>query len=309
MSGVDISKLQNYAETHKAELLMLAVTSVSEIMNHFNVIPGIKDKHTLTTLEMKKLLKPYKKDWAPQDAAALVPRTLRVEVGQVEIEEEPLQYRKTYLAHLMKTGVNSEDHPFEKDFLEAVVKQVNADINDDLLFNGVRNAAGTNPADVNDGFLKIIADEVLAGNLTPIATGPIMPSNAVAVLKGMYRAIPKGFRRSAVKMYVSFDIYDAYCDNYQSINNTLPYNTKYEQITLEGSAGKCELVPLSGMGESERVIIAPQSNMCVGVDLESDQESIDITKGINPKVIGIFMALAFGVQIASLKAVWVNELA
>lgn len=308
MSAVNITALQQYCEEHKSELLMLAVTSTQEMMQHFNVIPGIKDKYVLTTLEMKKLLKPYAKDWnATDDKADLVPRTLRVEVGQVELEEEPMKYRKTYLGKLMKTGVNPDDHPFEKDFLEAISRQVSADINDDLVMFGERDAAGTDPADVNDGFLTIVAAEITALNLTPITTGAIDSTNGVGKLKTMYRAIPKGYRRRTVNMYVSYETYDAYCDNYQSINNALPYNTKYEQIFLEGSGGKCALVPLSSMGDSGRVIISPMENMCIGVDLESDQEDVTITQGINPKVIGYFLALAFGVQIASLKAIWVNE--
>ena len=314
MSAVNISALQQYCETHKMELLTLATTDAREIFEHFNVIPGIKDRHVLTTLEMKKLLKPYSKDWnAAADKAALVPRTLQVEVGQVELEEEPLRYRKTYLAKLMQTGVNPTDHPFEKELMEAIARQVNTDINDDLIFHGVRNEAGVNPADVNNGFLKIITDETTppaAGvnpNLVPIATGIIDSTNAVTKLKAMYRAIPKGYRSRLLKMYISHDIYDAYCDHYQSLNNSLPYNTEFEKVYLEGSAQKCELVPLSAMGTSKRVIMAPKENMCLGIDLESDQEEVTVTQGINPKVIGIFMALAFGVQIASLKAVWVND--
>ena len=308
MSAVNITAIQQYAETHKMELLTLATTDAREIFEHFTVIPGIKDKHTLTTLEMKKLLKPYKKDWAADaNKADLVPRTLRVEVGQVELEEEPMKYRKTYLAKLMQGGVNPTDHPFEKELLEAIARQTNADINDDLIFNGVRNEAGLNPADVNDGFFKIIEDEIAAAKLVPIATGVIDSTNAVAKLKAMYRAIPAGYRRRPVKMYMSHDTYDAYCDNYQAAHGNLPYNDKFEKIFLEGSAQKCELVPLSAVGTSPRVVIAPKENMCIGIDLESDQEEVSITQGINPKVIGIFLALAFGVQIASLKAIWVND--
>lgn len=308
MSAVDITKLQQYCEEYKKDLIMLAVTSASEMMQHFNVIPGIKDKYTLTTLEMKKLLKPYKKDWSPDDEkAALVPRTLRVEIGQVELEEEPLKYRKTYLGHLMRTGVNPDDHPFEKDFLESIVRQVGADINDELVFFGERDPDGSDPASVNDGFFKIIEDAITANELTPITIGAIDSTNAVAKLKLFYRSIPKAYRRKDVNMYMSYDKYDAYCDNYQAENGALPYNTRYEKLTLEGSGGRCTLVPLSAMGDSERIIISPRENMCIGVDLESDQEDVQITKGINPKVVGFFLALAFGVQIASLRAVWVND--
>lgn len=310
---MDITALEQYCKTYKSELLALAVTNAREIFEHFNVIPGVKDRHQLTTLEMQKLLKPYKKDWVAGNAGALKPRTLQVEVGQIEVEEEPMQYRKTYLGQVLSGGVNPEDHPFEAFLMESIAKQANADINDDLIFKGVRNAAGTSPADVNDGFLKIISDNIYnattnpSGEITPIATGVIDSTNAVTKLKAMYRAVPAAYRSKQLKMYVSHDIYDAYCDHYQTLNGSLPYNTEFEKTFLEGSGRRCELVPLSGMGTSSRVIIAPRENMCIGVDLESDQEEVTVTKGINPKVVGFYMALAFGVQIASFKALWVND--
>lgn len=315
VQSTDVSKLAAYAEKYRAELIGLAVTGTADFQKHFNLIPGIADKFIMTHMQMKKLLKPYKTDWNPNaDKATLVPRTLRVEVGQVELEEEPEAYRKTFLAERLKPGASgATQHPFEQFFLEQIMLRIAHDLNMDTLFYGVKNSNGTLPKDVNDGFHKIIDTEITAGNISTargnmIGTGSITNSNAVSKLKTFYRSIAKEWRSAMLKLYISHDIYDKYCDDYQAQNNSLPYNTAFNKTFLEGSNQMCELVPLSSMRDSQRLILAPQWNMAIGVDTMSAQEEVLVRQGNNPKTLQFFAKLAFGVQIQSLRAMWVNEL-
>ena len=312
LNTVDITKIQQYAEKFQPGLVKIAVTD-NEVFQKLDVISGVKDKFTMTTLRFQRLLRPYKRDWNPAtDAANLVPRTGRVEVGEIMLEEEPMVYRKTYLGHILKKGVNPKDHPFEKDFLEGISRQAASDFNDITAFWGVRNAAGTGPADVNDGFFTIIDAEITAGNISVakknmINTGLINSTNAVSKLKAFYRAacdINPALRGKDMKLKISHTIMDAYNDNYQLENGALPYNTKFEKTFLEGSGNKCELVPLTGMGTTPRIILTPEWNMSVLTDLESDQEKVSVTTGINPKVVGFYLAAAYGVQIWTLNDVF-----
>lgn len=311
-NATDISALQQYAEKFAPQLLKIAVTD-NEIFQKFTPVTGIKDKYTMTTLRFQRLLRPYTRDWDPAtDKAKLKPRTGRVEVGEVMLEEEPLSYRKTYLGNIMKKGVNPKDHPFEKDFMEGMSRQAASDFNDVTAFWGVYNAVGTDAIDVNDGIFTIIDAEIAAGNISvakenQISTGAIDATNAVAKLKSFYRkacTINPALRGKDIKLYISYTVMDAYNDNYQTDNGSLPYNTQFEKTFLEGSANKCELVPMTGMGITERIILTPEWNMGVLTDLQSDQESIDITTGINPKVVGYHLAAAYGVQIWTLNDVF-----
>jgi len=307
-NATDITALQQYAEKFSKGLLKIAVTD-NEVFRKLDVVAGVKDKFTMTTLRFQRLLRPYKRDWDPAtDKAKLTPRTLRVEIGEIMLEEEPLAYRKSYLGHIMKKGVNPADHPFEKDFLEGISRQAAADFNDITAFFGVRNAEGTGPADVNDGFFTIIDAEITADNISVakknmINTGDIDSTNAVAKLKAFYRAacaINPALRGKKITLKMSHEIMDAYNDNYQSLNGSLPYNKEFEKTFLEGSSKNCTLEPLTGMGTTKRIILTVDWNMSIGTDLESDQESVSITKGINPKVVGFYLAAAYGVQIWTL---------
>ncbi|NQU35923.1 MAG: hypothetical protein HQ521_22055 [Bacteroidetes bacterium] len=309
---VDITALQQYAEKYGKGLLKIAVTD-NEAFQKLDVVAGVKDKFTMTTLRFQRLLRPYKRDWDPAtDKANLVPRTLRVEIGEIMLEEEPMAYRKTYLGQVMKKGVNPTDHPFEKDFLEGISRQAASDFNDITAFWGIRNAAGTGPADVNDGFFTIIDAEIALNTISValknmINTAAIDLTNAVAKLKAFYRAaceINPALRGKKVKLLISHTIMDAYNDNYQALNQALPYNKEFEKTFLEGSGHNCILEPMTGMGTTKRIILTVDWNMSVGTDLESDQESVSITKGINPKVVGFYLAAAYGVQIWTLNDVF-----
>lgn len=318
VNATDITALQQYAEKFQKGLIKIAVTD-NEVFQKLDVVAGIKDKYTMTTLRFQRLLRPYKRDWDPAvDKVNLKPRTLRVEVGEVMLEEEPMAYRKTYLGHIMKKGVNPKDHPFEKDFLEGISRQAASDFNDVTAFWGVHDPAGDAPEDVNDGFFTIIDAEVTAGNISVakknlIETGAIDSTNAVAKLKAFYRAacaINPALRGKEIKLRISHEVMDAYNDNYQDMNGSLPYNTKFEKTFLEGSGRKCTLEPLTGMGTSKRIILTTDWNMLVGTDLESDQENVKVTTGINPKVVGFYLAAAYGVQFATLNDVFfTNEAA
>lgn len=311
--AVNISLIQQYAETFKKELLGVVLLSSKELSDNFTLVTGIKDKFTVTSLQFQKLLKPYAKAWDPQaNKATLIPRTLRVELAQVELEEEPLAYRKIYLGTMLQKGVNPADHPFERFFLDGIVKKMSEDICLDVAFNGIRNASGTDPVDVVDGIYKILdlaiaANEISVAKGNLIVTGTIDDTNAVDKLKAFYRALPKAYKAVMTNMYVPYDVYDAYCDHYQALNGALPYNQSFDHVYLEGSNGRCKLTKMAGMTDSNRIFVTQKENVYYGVDLESDQDQIKITTGINPKVIGFFACFALGFQFAVIESVFTNE--
>jgi hypothetical protein len=306
MSAIDKTALDNYCRDYKHELLSLALLDKA-LFDDFNVLPGIKDELVLTTFQFKSLLKPYTKTWSPAaDQGKLTPRKLKVQLGKVELEEEPLKYRNTYLAKLLKAGTNPTDHPFEQFFTQEIMRKIKDDIKRYLIWNGVLDPSGSDASDVNDGFHTIIAAEITALKLTPIVTGAITSSNAIDKFKGMYRALPKEYREIPIGIYCSYAEFDAYCDHYQSKNQALPYNTQFEQVYLEGSNKLAVFKPQSGYGTSHRVIMTPTENLCIGVDLESDQEKIGVMQN-SPWAVMFYALMAHGVQIGTLEALFVND--
>ncbi len=320
-NAVNISLIQQYAEQHQRELLNLAVMN-TEVFQHMDVVAGVTDKYTMTELEFEKIFKPYAKAWNPDaNKAKLTPRTGRVEIGQVELEEEPVAYRKTYLGSVLKKGVNPQNHPFEKEFLEGIIKRVSNDINDDLaMFGNIELRKSGNPAisksvkAINDGFITIIDKEIALGNISKakknlIDTGIITASDAVEQLKMFYRKACEtnpSLRSQEINLYCSYAVKDAYEDNYQEEKGPIVYNTAFEQGFLEGSARKCRMIPMSALGTSSRIMLGPEKNFKVLVDQSSDQEKITIWQP-NPKVMGFLLLAAIGFEFMTLNALWTNE--
>lgn len=308
---VDISALDAYGKQHKAEILGVA-TMPDEVTSHMTLIPGIKDKYEVNTLTFSKLVKPYVKDWSPSQKGGIEPRVLRVEVGQVELEEEPNQYRKTWMGQLMQQGVNESDHPFEAAFNMEIAKKVKEDIALDLVWRGIRNASGTTPSDLNNGFFKLIDDAIAASTLTVanghvIETGALTEANIIDKLRLMWKSLPAAYRRQPVKMFLSHTNYYKYIEAYQAEHGALPYNTSVNKQYLDVSGNMCELVPQAGFGETDRIVVGPQSNFLYGVDLVSDQENITVFNPGNPKTVGYYLSFAIGFQFATENAIWVND--
>lgn len=322
ISKTQLDALEGYCRDHMKELLTVAMLS-GEWKKNYNLMAGIKDELMLTALVLKSVVKPWIKDWNPKASTGdLIPRILKVRMGQVEEEEVPTAYRNSWLAKQLTGGVDSTDHPFEAELLMAIIAQINEDIYLKALWDGVYDAAGVDPEDLFNGFNTIINAEVTAGNIsaTPNGTnklkwanlhptGTIDATNAVDKLKKMYRDVTKAakaYKDKPMNAYISTDVYDFYCDDYQASFGALPYNTQYEKVTLEGSRGLLTLVPEPAQSVVQRVAMTPKENMIYGVDLDSDQESLIVRQGNNLKAIQIFGEFAAGVQIGTLQAFFLN---
>jgi hypothetical protein len=319
----ELDALEGFCREYKMELLTVAMMG-GDWIDNYEFMAGIKDELLLTTLVMKKVAKPWKVAWNPKETTAnLIPRTLKVRKGQIEELEVPVNYRNSWLGKKLQAGIDSMDNPIERELLTAIVAQLNEDIYLDALWGGVYDAEGTDPVDLFDGFNRIIDVEIAAGKIsatpdntnklkwpTLYPTGAIDATNAVDKLKKFYRdcvRFAKAMKRVKMDMYISTDIYDFYCDDYQATHGSLPYNTQYEKIFLEGSRGLVTLLAEPAQDNENRIVLTQKSNLIYGVDLESDQEDLLVRRDNNPKQVQIFGEFVAGVQIGTLQGLFVNE--
>ena len=84
-----------------------------------------------------------------------------------------------------------------------------------------------------------------------------------------------------------------------SRTGVIPYNTKYNQPTVEGSNGKLIFCPLSNKTDSKYIHISPKISMLYGYDQMGDVESVDVEK-FEPFVLSYIATMFFGVQFESL---------
>ena len=112
------------------------------------------------------------------------------------------------------------------------------------------------------------------------ATGVMTASDIGDKLLAMWRSRPETFRRKNSKLFMSADLVDMYADWYEAKYTFVAgvgvteSHTKY----LRGTAGKCEIVPVYGLGQdSQFVLLTTQQNMCYGFDKESDLRAVNGT--------------------------------
>ena len=157
------------------------------------------------------------------------------------------------------------------------------------------------------GFGKIIADEVLAGNLTEVATGPIDATNAYDQFTAMFRKHTPVVRKGVygkVFTYCAMDGYESLMDNYE--DKVKKNFEEVDGITYLPKTDRVNIIkPVSWLNGSGRLITTLNGNLQAGTDLLSDMNVINNI--LTHYTIQSSISFMFGTQIKDLAAIRVND--
>lgn len=148
------------------------------------------------------------------------------------------------------------------------------------------------------GFGKIIADEITATKLTPVATGAVNGTNAYSKFIQMYRALPEPVKMGLVGqavIYCSMTDYEFLLDDYE---NQISKNFEVvDGITyLAKTDRKCQVKPVSWLSGSRRLIATVTGNLVAGTDELGDMNSIKTIEEMYTVQAGITFVLGFQIQ-------------
>lgn len=298
--------LAKSAQKFRKELLMMPVIALQVSLAHMTLRTGIRGKETVGQLSGSMEIGPY--DASRQDSTALnaVGRELETFFGSVIKNFEPNSVAQSIYGDSILSGEGLKDTQIVQMVVAYLAKQVSKKLND-ALWSAVRNPAGTTSATLFNGYDTITAAEIAAetpgisvakGNLYEF-TAAITSSNAVDKLKTFFRAASDELQGEKTKLFMPKSIYNAYVDDYQATNGSVPYNKEFKKTFLEGSDDMCELVALSNKKNSPYLHLTTKGNMLVGVDQESNQEKISVEKHA-AFIVQFAMAMFFGVQFESI---------
>ncbi len=295
--------------TKNAKKLIMTLLQGLGFLDQVNPMYNVKGSVALTKLTVANGWRPY--DVTLEDTAGAAgdltytKRTLTTHTGVRVIKIDPQIYKDTWMNEYMgpSSAKPKERVPFATFVWDAVIKKVAAEI-DESIYLAEHNAVGTTAADVTTGWGKIIADEITALNITPVATGAINNTNAVAKFEQVYKALPVAYKSAPTKMYCSIDNWENYQENYDA---THPHSNQAEASRrfIRFSRSKCEIVPATWMGTSNRLICTPQSNLVFGTNVLSDLNTINTVEKLFSLTAGIKAEI--GCQIADLDALVVND--
>jgi len=211
---------------------------------------------------------------------------------------DPEEFRNTYLATMALEGVG-----FAQAANEQIAKEYLAAIMNDVLLLGVRNGAGTTAAAIADGWGTIIAAEITATNITPVATGALTTANAVTKVEEMVAAFPTWMREyeTPIIMYCSYATMDKYVAHYRTLNGFKLDTSVKGDYALDGK--NAILRPASFMKTSGRIIATVQNNLVFGTNIEQ----IQVAASVRRNVIESRPMMPVGCQIQDLDALVVND--
>lgn len=302
MSTPNLSALAAYGGAYEKKLFATLMQEL-DIAKDITVMPGIKNKLNLTKLKVGNGVRPYREDFDSSDDDLMYSGTaLEVEMIKRDIKINPLKYRDTWQAEVMAKGVNPTEIPFAQFVWDQVMKSFWAEINNNA-YAAVYNANGTTAVAIANGFRKLIADAITDVKTTPVVTGVLTNVNAVAKVEQMVKAMPIPYRKAGFKVYVNYDNWDLYCEDYRERYK------KYLEADTNGSyfvdrtARKVEIIPATWLGSSNRIICTPKENLLLGTDLMS----ATMTNFIRHEIVEARVLFPIGFQVRDWDAIKVND--
>lgn len=303
--------LINGGINYRKELLTMPVAMLDEVLPFASIRTGIQGKIIGGTLSTNAELRPYKTDKNAQtDATTITPYEWETFLGDVVKEFDPNAILGTLYTEL------TNKKPTDREITRLVALEMAKKVGESLynnLFTAVRDASGLTTAALFNGWSTQIAAAVTASTLTSalknyqdLTATAITSENVGDVLKLAWRALDPQLKKQRVNLMLPVSILEMYDDWYVANHNGIPYNTKFEQNTLEGSNGRCTFAPLYNMDDQDYMIFSTKENMLIGLDQESDKEDVRIRECDNPKAVQFFMMSYFGVGFDNLDKSFIN---
>ncbi len=309
------SELNKSAHKYKKQLMKLPSVGIEEAVKYMTPFPGVTYKQTVGEIFADAELRPYDGNNNAAETSEIKDRTLETFLGSCVELFDPNQLRQTLYATLQAHSDTIKDAEIKRAMLFAVMDSVLAKLNGNL-WSATRNDSGTTTSELFNGFDTITGTEKGAGNIAAqkdnylSLDAAIDSNNAYDQLKEIYRKASDELKAQRSFMFVPFGVSEAYDDDYLTTVGSVPYNNKFEKRFVEGSNGRCEIVPLVGKASSNYIHVTTKQNLMYGYGAGVQNENIEIRRGDNAFKLQLILAMFFGVQFATLnkKRLFVAEM-
>lgn len=307
MAGKLQFTLQEYkdaARKWRSDFLRLPIIGCDETLKFMTGRPGIRYKESVGTLNASAQFAPYSPTRSEDVNLQLDFRTLETFFGSVVAKFEPNSAISTLLGTGATKGDGQKSVPTAREVLGLIAKSLSE--NSMMLSGAVCATQAVLPPRIFfDGFDTITKKEVTSGALAKEngnylkLTDAITSANAVDVAKEILFSLDPRLRSQTLFMYCSQDFVDKYNEGYLLTHSGIPYNTQYNQPTVEGSNGKLIFCPLANKTDSKYIHISPKINMLYGYDQMGDVESVDVER-FDAFLLSYIATMFFGVQFESI---------
>lgn len=293
MSAIDVSELATELQHYLNDNPHLYTLLVAEGLNsipYISYFPNVQDEKDLSKLRVSDPNQPGNRGaWQPKsdifNFSARIAKTKHCEIALRITQEDIEELRDTHLAKKLNgefVTTDAYDFPF-RDFVLMHLLDKSWEFARKLgLFKGVHNPAGTTSADLYNGYLTILAADLVSGKIPAgnLATGGgpntsnTTMHNALLVRDKLITQLPE-YRDEPLVCLMAPENVTHFNTNYQEVFKTLPYNKEFKKTMLEG-LGNCQILPEIGMTGSDRIIITTMDNlvMCSNLALSTSHLNV-----------------------------------
>ena len=276
----DVSALSAYIENQDFPLIA-QMQATGGLAEKVNIQTGIKGSSNLQFLSTDVVFGSDSCTRVGADTTTLSNKT--IVVGAIAVSEDLcIKDLNGYWAQVLikKGAAGEEEMPAE---IEAVymAKKMNA-LKNQLAISDFQGdtGSGTNNLSYYNGLLvQLDADAtVVDGNTgaVTVATG-ISSSNVLDILDGMWESIPDSIADAEdLSLWVPTSVYKKYVVALKNAN-LFHYSADGEQEFLYGTNVKlCKTIGLPGAAGTERMVLARDSGITVGLDGDSDEDAMTV---------------------------------
>lgn len=283
--AINVSALPSYVEEKKLGLIRKAVIGARTV-EECNLQTGIKGDTALNLLVTDVTLGDGSNcGWEEAGTSTISQRVLKAHPYKVNMAFCDKTLLKTWMNYDVRLAAGQKTLPFEEDFINGVVEDVQAKLEKQLW-------QGT------DGFAEILAAATLAGTYSAGAS-----DSATKIINSTYALIPSAaFEKGDVIMFVGYDTYRTYIQELIANGNLVITNVLNDvampsSVLIPGT--NVRVTPVAGLdGQAYKAVASYRDNFVYGTDLADDNEKFDFWYSQDNREFRLAIEFTAGVQIA-----------
>lgn len=303
-----VGTITGYVKANERELLTKSLFSAKSI-SLASKMPNVKSSEQVNVMDTDAVFQSgVSCGFSPSGTTTFTKRAMTVSPIKVHEALCPKTLETTYLQLVLPNGSNPKSIPFEQQYTDLKAGLIAQNL--ERSFWQGDTTSGDNSLAQFDGMIKLVTSvsgSAIAANSSAYmtgapysATGGITVSNVIAILQGVYRAIPVALAdKSDTMIFVGIDTFRTYQLALTNANlfhyNTDASNSNFE-IVLPGT--NIKVVGVNGLNGTNRIYALRTSNMFFGCDVLGEESKFELFWAQENMEVRYVVEFKAGVQIA-----------
>lgn len=273
-------KLGAYARKNSTEIFTKVFQTI-EFENKMKSVSGVTDEYVSQNAQISEVLQAYQCEFTPKGAVSINAHINKVRQIKIDMKLNCVdELYRSWTSWLADENKKRTEWPITKWIMFNLIVPAIAEELNTMSWSGVYVAptpgtAGPSIASVN-GMGITISDAITAGDIVPIVTGAITPTNVVDVVEQFVRDMPSVYRKLPGKVCMSSELAEDYWyDHRAKFGQNMDYSGKPDLKMRIGSSKKI-IEPVDAMFGSQRIFFTPDWNLIKMYDKVNMIKNFDV---------------------------------